>query len=135
MTTWSLYDASTGVFLGQTCSMPDGEALADLPDGVSAIPGDHDHTRTKVDIASGDVVEYTPPAAPIDLVALAAMARVERDRRLTACDWTDTASAPSRLGAALYGAWQEYRQQLRDITTAEGFPAEIIWPEPPDSSQ
>lgn len=60
--------------------------------------------------------------------------RRARDRRqglLQSSDWTDTYSAPSRLGQVLYDQWQAYRQALRDITEQPGYPLEIAWPSPP----
>lgn len=58
------------------------------------------------------------------------LVRLERNGLLAASDWTDTASAPARLGEELYGAWQTYRQALRDVTT-QADPANIIWPVAP----
>lgn len=56
--------------------------------------------------------------------------RRERGLLLTATDWTDTASAPARLGPSAYAAWQTYRQELRDITDQPD-PFAIEWPTPP----
>lgn len=56
-----------------------------------------------------------------------------RTRLLQESDWTDTASASERLGSAVYGLWQEYRQALRDVTEQAGYPAEVVWPEPPSA--
>jgi hypothetical protein len=53
----------------------------------------------------------------------------ERQQLLAASDWTDTVSASTRLEN--YNAWQFYRQQLRDITTQEGYPFSIVWPSQP----
>ncbi len=53
----------------------------------------------------------------------------ERQRLLTATDWTDTVSASTRLEN--YNEWQSYRQALRDITTQEGYPFNVIWPTQP----
>lgn len=55
--------------------------------------------------------------------------KLERQRLLTATDWTDTVSASTRLEN--YNAWQFYRQQLRDITKQEGYPFNVIWPTQP----
>lgn len=44
-------------------------------------------------------------------------------------DWTDTASAVTRLPN--YQQWQDYRQALRDVTQQSGYPLNIIWPEQP----
>ena len=57
--------------------------------------------------------------------------RMNRQILLSKSDWTDTASAPARLGQALYEQWQTYRQALRDIPSQRGFPTDINWPQPP----
>lgn len=57
--------------------------------------------------------------------------RAERNRLLQESDWTDTASAPARLGEEVYQAWQDYRQALRDVTSQPGFPFDVAWPAPP----
>lgn len=57
-------------------------------------------------------------------------AKKTRQLLLQQSDWTDTASAPDRLGQTLYDQWQTYRQALRDITKQTGYPF-IIWPVPP----
>lgn len=56
--------------------------------------------------------------------------RTERNKKLQASDWTDTASAPARLGQELYGQWQTYRQALRDVTNQPD-PFNIVWPTAP----
>jgi hypothetical protein len=38
--------------------------------------------------------------------------RIERDKRLLACDWTQLPDAPSNINKAL---WANYRQELRDL--------------------
>lgn len=58
-------------------------------------------------------------------------AKEKRQALLQSTDWTDTASAPQRMGEALYGAWQTYRQALRDITKQPGYPLSIDWPAEP----
>lgn len=56
--------------------------------------------------------------------------RTERNKKLQATDWTDTASAPARLGQELYDQWQTYRQALRNVTSQPD-PFNIVWPTPP----
>lgn len=58
-------------------------------------------------------------------------AKTKRKELLLRSDWTDTASAPVRLGEALYTAWQVYRQALRDVPTQPSYPQEVVWPNPP----
>jgi len=72
----------------------------------------------------GSAAPYVAP--PVDLEALAAQARAQRNDLLAASDWTQVPDAP--VGQA---AWATYRQALRDITTQAGFPAQINWPEAP----
>ena len=56
--------------------------------------------------------------------------RRTRNRLLEESDWTDTASAPARLGQALHQPWLTYRQALRDITL-ETDPFAVVWPVAP----
>jgi D-mannonate dehydratase len=59
----------------------------------------------------------------------ASKVKLECQRLLATTDWTDTVSASTRLEN--YNAWQFYRQQLRDITTQEGYPFNVEWPTQP----
>ena len=52
--------------------------------------------------------------------------RTERDRLLTASDWTQIADAPVDQAA-----WAAYRQALRDIPQQAGFPRDVAWPQKP----
>ena len=52
--------------------------------------------------------------------------RNKRKDILVACDWTQLSDAPvNQL------AWALYRQQLRDLTSQEGFPWNVTWPTEP----
>jgi hypothetical protein len=57
----------------------------------------------------------------------AAGVRMQRDRLLAACDWTQVADAPVDQAA-----WATYRQALRDITAQAGFPDNVTWPTKPE---
>lgn len=52
--------------------------------------------------------------------------RSYRSRLLSESDWTQTEDSPVDKNS-----WKTYRQALRDISTQEGFPYNIIWPTPP----
>jgi hypothetical protein len=52
--------------------------------------------------------------------------RSDRDRRLAECDWTQLADAPGDKAV-----WATYRQALRDLPEAAGFPWEMAWPVKP----
>ena len=71
------------------------------------------------------VIRVLPPP---DIEALSLAARDERTSLLAACDWTQVADAPVDRQA-----WAAYRQALRDVTLQDGFPLNIIWPNPPES--
>lgn len=150
MNTWHFYDLASGVFSGQAFSGPWDSLEANLPPGHGAMANVVDWRSQRVDVSSLTVVDWQPPAPPADsmrswdwepsirrwvavdtVAAVSARVRAERDRLLAATDWTDTASAPDRLGSEVYAAWQVYRQALRDVTTQPGFPADVIWPAKP----
>lgn len=53
--------------------------------------------------------------------------RSTRNDKLKECDWTQISDAT--VDKAL---WATYRQALRDISSQEGFPWNIIWPNDPN---
>ena len=55
--------------------------------------------------------------------------RQDRNERLADCDWTQLADSP--LSSADKTAWATYRQSLRDLPSAAGFPFTMTWPEEP----
>lgn len=55
--------------------------------------------------------------------------REERNARLRNTDWTQLADVT--LSAEKLAEYTVYRQALRDITTVEGFPWYVIWPNTP----
>jgi hypothetical protein len=52
--------------------------------------------------------------------------RQQRNELLSACDWTQLPDSP-----ADHEVWATYRQELRDVTSQEGFPWDVVWPEQP----
>jgi hypothetical protein len=74
------------------------------------------------DTAAADEVAYKA----IKDAERAATIRNQRTEMLKDCDWTQIADS-----TADKTAWATYRQALRDITTASGFPWTITWPESP----
>jgi hypothetical protein len=55
-----------------------------------------------------------------------------RNRRLAESDWTQMPDSP--LDDATKAAWATYRQELRDLPTAENFP-NVAFPTPPSSGE
>ena len=73
-----------------------------------------------------EVVDKTEDEIAADVAGRAANVRAARDRALSASDWTQVADAPVDKEA-----WATYRQALRDLPNAEGFP-DISLPHSPD---
>ena len=55
--------------------------------------------------------------------------RGERDDKLAASDWTQMSDNP--MSNAKKAKWATYRQELRDITSSDGFPDTVVWPSEP----
>ena len=66
--------------------------------------------------------------ASIDAQAGASV-RAERDRKLTASDWTQMPDSP--LTSDKKTEWATYRTSLRDLPSASGFPHTMTWPTEP----
>lgn len=56
-------------------------------------------------------------------------ARNSRDFLIAQTDWTQMKDVV--LSAEKEQEWKEYRQALRDITSQEGFPFNVVWPTAP----
>ena len=56
-------------------------------------------------------------------------AKMKRNELLAQCDWTMMSDVP--FTEEQKTLWKEYRQALRDITDQDGFPTNVVWPEPP----
>lgn len=98
-------------------SSADGYDLAEW-DVVGPLPAGVAPELTRV--VGGDVL--------VDLEPLRDHCRVERNARLTACDWTQLPDSP--LPPAKRAEWAAYRQALRDLPeTAD--PLAVAWPEEP----
>ena len=55
--------------------------------------------------------------------------RASRDIKLAETDWVVIKNL--ELNANIPGAWEVYRQALRDVPTQSGFPNTIVWPVQP----
>jgi hypothetical protein len=65
-----------------------------------------------------------------DTTILSNKVKQQRNELLTLCDWTQIPNNP--LTQAKQTEWSNYRQQLRDITSQQGYPVTIVWPTPPN---
>lgn len=87
-------------------------------DGVEEING---QWFTKFSVADMDA----DAIASLD-ASQADSVRAERNRKLTASDWTQVEDAPVDKAA-----WAAYRQGLRDVPSQAGFPWDVTWPVEP----
>lgn len=53
--------------------------------------------------------------------------REQRNFLLADSDWTQVTDSPANKEV-----WSTYRQELRDITSQEGFPRQVTWPKRPE---
>ena len=79
----------------------------------------------KVTTAADNEAAYK---ASVDAQA-AASVRSQRDRLIAECDWTQLSD--SQLSDSVRATWVTYRQGLRDLPIAEGFPHTMTWPTKP----
>ncbi len=59
----------------------------------------------------------------------AASVRVQRDKLIAESDWTQLTDC--QLSDSVKAEWVTYRQALRDLPTASGFPHTMTWPTKP----
>jgi hypothetical protein len=59
--TWSFYRLSDGTFTGRTLCVPDNAIAMNTPAGLAVKAGIFDHLSQRVDVDSGEVVDYQPP--------------------------------------------------------------------------
>jgi hypothetical protein len=58
-----------------------------------------------------------------------AAVRMDRNKRLADCDWTQLSDCP--LSDADKAAWATYRSELRNVPEQSGFPWDVTWPTKP----
>lgn len=58
--------------------------------------------------------------------------REKRDLLLQECDWTQLSDVP--LDSVLKQEWIDYRAELRNVTSQEGFPFNVVFPIKPESN-
>jgi hypothetical protein len=74
-------------------------------------------------------VPYTQEQKDVMAPAWSIQVRAERNKRLSATDWTQFADVT--LSDTLRAEILVYRQALRDITTQANFPFDMVWPVSP----
>ena len=143
------YSLTDGTFSGRGRTGTDESIAAKTPVGYGAIDAAmvRDWQSQRVDLATGDVIDWQPPApsdtylatwswdpeirrwiAQPTIEARWREVRAERDLRLAASDWV--ALRGLERGEPVPKAWRDYRQSLRDVPKQLD-PTAIDWPEPP----
>lgn len=74
------------------------------------------------------VFDYETKEWILDITKADALSKLKRKSLLAASDWTQLPDVPLETKQA----WATYRQALRDITTQEGYPFNVIWPTKPE---
>lgn len=64
--TWSFYDLATGAIAPGAMICTAAQVAANTPEGCAAIVGRFDPLSQRVDLATGQVVDWQPPAPPDD---------------------------------------------------------------------
>lgn len=134
---FTIYKTDTGeIVQSGTCSAADYD-LQHIPDGCSIIELEADPVNQYV----SNLVAIDKPAKPNDFCVFDYVTKqwvdeldlaknfVGRNRAvlLQQSDWTQIPDVP----LATKTQWASYRQALRDITTQEGYPFNVVWPTPP----
>lgn len=123
---WTVYDKATGEVI-KTVLAPMNHSVP-VSDGEAVIEGQFEDDKYHIKdgqpkergVVAGPKGEKTPK--PMN----AGEARLTRDKMLSNSDWTQLPDAQVDQEA-----WAVYRQSLRDITTQDGFPENIEWPQLP----
>lgn len=145
MRAW-FYSLADGTLTGGAYAGPALEA--NTPPGCGTIEGVTEWQAQRVDLATGALVDWQPPAPPDTelqtwrwdaqarrwqpaptAIATAAKVRAERDQRLAACDWVSLRAL--ELGQPVPAGWAAYRAALRAVPEQPGFPDAVVWPHPP----
>jgi len=103
--------------------VPDYDSVTQL---VMEVPPVYDGNSW---IQQWSVVDLTQDQIDAKTADQATRVRAERNAKLAACDWTQVDDAP--FNNVTKGEWASYRQALRDISSQDGFPWSVEWPEEP----
>jgi len=142
---YTFYNPETGAILGNLTASNLEYAELNKPDNTSIILGQYSSKEYYID--SYGIPQLKPNIPNYDFVTFdrstnswlkdteAAWANIRQKRNalLLDSDWTDTASAVTRLGSE-YQLWQTYRQALRDMTSQQD-PFTAVWPIKPGDTK
>lgn len=75
----------------------------------------------------GPIAPYLPPSEQALYDGAAHYTRIQRDGLLRDTDWTQLPDVPESTKER----WALYRQELRDVSSQQGFPFNVAWPVEP----
>lgn len=107
---------------------PDGDHQIQGGDGEIAVEIPEDHPP--IDDTVHEEVDGVVVSKPLDPAEALLHRRRDRNRRLSASDWTQQPDAP--LDMPQRAAWAAYRQALRDLPSQ---PTDTPWPVAPRRSR
>jgi hypothetical protein len=113
--------------------IPTAELLAsfDVYACSQALMPTHDRSTQKCDpgdfVIDGDgyIREWKVTNKPLDEVTN--IIRNNRDYLISETDWMTLNDSPT-----ISQEWIDYRQELRDLTSQDGFPYDVVWPIKPE---
>jgi hypothetical protein len=79
-----------------------------------------------------EIVDYTTEEIQESINTAWMQLRIERDRFLAESDWTELPSVRKNRSEEWAAEWDQYRQQLRDITKTVSIHS-VVWPKKPIS--
>ena len=122
---FSFYEAASGLFVGVRYAGPLANLAANTPPGCAAIEGTFDHLAQRVDLASGQVVDYQPPAPPDTATETYAWDAPTRrwlaSPTLAVCKAERAAAVQALIEAAEAGQDRAQREALLAIAADLGF--------------
>lgn len=127
-----IVDCSGGLSNPVAESEVQGRVLALMREGqvdeASRVLAEFEASRSRVSVVpltNAEVAQRVADAL-VDMARQVEERRVERDRLLSASDWTQGTDSP--LDGETIEAWRDYRRELRDLDYRR---ADVTWPVPP----
>jgi hypothetical protein len=110
---YSLYSRETGLLTGVVISVPGNLLAQNIPSGCAAMVGELDHMSQRIDLSTGEVIDYQPAQPSPDHEWIHDNEQGKRVRR-----WQLTAAAGARNNASDQARGEIARleaQQLRSV--------------------
>lgn len=130
----TLIQRGTNLFDDIYCHVKFAECSAPVPVYAHRLSESEFERDLNQRLENGEFGEFTFPPTdysthPLTLVQRDQQARTQREELLTKSDWTQVVT---HLSLAKLSEWNNYRQQLRDITLQPSYPWEVNWPNKPE---